>query len=122
VLSPAGFWPRTVAFVIDTVILLPTGLVAQSVVPLLGGMLAWWLYFGLFESSRWHATPGKRLLGLHVTDVNGVHLRFGRASVRFLARMLSAAPLFTGFVLAAWTPHKQALHDLMACTLVLRRP
>jgi uncharacterized RDD family membrane protein YckC len=120
-IQPAGFWARCAAFLIDLSLLLPIAFLVQLVVPLLAGILVWWVYFCAFETSRWHATPGKRVLGLHVTDINGVHLHFGRASLRFLCKILSAAPLFTGFLLAAFTRDKQTLHDLLAGTLVLRR-
>lgn len=119
-LEHAGFWPRTGAFVVDFLLVLPVVMFSQVVMPIFGGLLVWWLYFALFESSNWHATPGKRALGLEVADVNGVHLRFGRASLRFAGKLLSAAPALLGFLLAAWTPHKQALHDLIASTLVLK--
>lgn len=119
-LSPVGFWRRTSAFLIDLVILIPIVTVGQQFIPVVAGLICWWLYFALFESSGWHATPGKRLLGIEVTDVNGVHLRFGRATLRFAGRLLSTAPLFLGFLLAAFTRNKQTLHDLIASTLVIR--
>lgn len=120
-IEPAGLGRRAGAFCIDFVVLLPAVAVSQSIVPLFGGLAVWWLYFALFETSRWQGTPGKRMLGLKVTDVNGIHVRFGRASGRFAAKLLSAAPLFVGFLFPAWTRHKQALHDLIAGTLVVRR-
>ena len=120
-LRPAGFWRRCAAFMIDLLALLPAVFVVQLLVPIFAGVIVWWLYFSSFETSRWHATPGKRVMGLHVTDVNGVHLRFGRSSLRFFGKLVSAAPLFCGFLLAAFTRDKQALHDLIASTLVLHR-
>ncbi len=119
-LRPVGFWRRTTAFCIDLVILIPIVYVSQQFIPLFAGLIIWWLYFALFETSGWHATPGKRLLGIEVTDVNGVHLRFGRSSLRFAGRLLSTAPVFLGFVLVAFTQNKQALHDLIANTLVIK--
>jgi uncharacterized RDD family membrane protein YckC len=119
-LNPVGFWRRTGAFLIDLVILIPVVSVCELFMPLIAGLICWWLYFALFESSGWHATPGKRVLRIEVTDVNGVHLRFGRATLRFAARLLSTAPLFLGFLLAAFTRNKQTLHDLIASTLVIK--
>jgi uncharacterized RDD family membrane protein YckC len=79
------------------------------------------VYFTLFEASVWQATPGKRLLRLYVTDLNGRRISFRRALVRNLARQLSGF-LFIGYLLAGFTEKKQALHDLLAGSLVLRRP
>lgn len=118
---PAGFSRRVGAFCIDAAIVAPTAYLAQlTTLPVIGGVVTWWLYFALFESSRWQATPGKRAIGLKVTDVNGVRIRFSHASLRFFAKTLSAATIGVGFAMAGLTRHKQGLHDMIANALVLR--
>ena len=72
------------------------------------------LYFIAFEASPWQASPGKRLLGLRVTDGLGQAPGLRRVVLRVLAGALSWLSLNLGHALAAWTPHKQALHDLLA--------
>lgn len=79
------------------------------------------LYYTMFEASVWQATPGKRILRLYVTDLNGHRLTFGRALIRNLARQISGV-FFIGYVIAGFTERKQALHDILASCLVLRRP
>jgi uncharacterized RDD family membrane protein YckC len=79
-----------------------------------------WAYFAILESSPARATVGKRVLGLYVGDVHGDPINFGRASIRFWLKSLSSALLMIGWLMAAFTPRKQALHDLLAGTLVLR--
>jgi uncharacterized RDD family membrane protein YckC len=81
--------------------------------------LAGFVYFGLFESSRWMATPGKRLVGIHVEDEQGDRLRVTRALARHLARGLSMVTAHLGFLLALFTPQRRALHDLLAGTRVV---
>lgn len=83
-------------------------------------MAAAWIYFAWQESAEEQATFGKRWLGLYVTDEAGKRLTFRRASLRFFAKYISAMPMMLGFVLAFFTKRKQALHDLIAETLVLR--
>jgi len=81
-----------------------------------------WLYFACFESSTWQATPGKKVLNIAVTDMTGARITFGRASGRFFAKFITRLiPLGIGFILAGITERKQALHDMIASTLVLRR-
>lgn len=80
-----------------------------------------WLYFAAFESSGWQATLGKRMLGLRVASADGTPITFPRAFLRQVAKVLSALPLQAGFLLAIFTPRRQALHDLIARTVVLRR-
>jgi uncharacterized RDD family membrane protein YckC len=80
-----------------------------------------WLYFSLFESSGWQATLGKKALGLEVTDLAGGRISFGRATGRFFGKYISAIILFIGFIMAGFTEKKQALHDILAGTLVIRK-
>ncbi len=80
-----------------------------------------WLYGALFESSAMQATPGKRLMGLKVTDDYGNRIGFGRASGRHFGKIISGLIFYIGFMLAGWTARKQALHDMMAgCCVVFR--
>ena len=86
-----------------------------------------WLYFALSESSAWHATLGKRFLGLYVADVAGKPVDFWRASLRFCSgRLLMHVPHLGGYyflfdcVCAGLTPSKRAIHDMLSGCLVLR--
>lgn len=78
-----------------------------------------WLYFAVCESSAWQATVGKLALGIRVTDLQGGRISFLRALGRWPAKYLSVIILGIGFLMAAFTARKQALHDIIASTLVL---
>ena len=80
-----------------------------------------WLYFAGFESSAWQATLGKKALGLEVTDLGGQRISFGRASGRFFGKIISNLTLLIGYILAGFTEKEQALHDMIAGTLVTRK-
>ena len=80
-----------------------------------------WLYFALMESSSWQATLGKKALNLQVTDLEGRRISFGRATGRFFGKIISGAILYIGYIMAGFTERKQALHDMLAGCLVLRR-
>jgi uncharacterized RDD family membrane protein YckC len=80
-----------------------------------------WLYFAGFESSGMQATPGKRLFGMKVTDLDGDPVGFGTATGRFLGKMISGALLMIGYLMAAFTAKKQALHDMIAGTVIVLR-
>jgi uncharacterized RDD family membrane protein YckC len=87
-----------------------------------------WIYHALFESSTWQGTPGKKALGLIVTDLEGRRISFPRASGRFFAgRGATIIPSLGGLyylidcICIGFTDRKQALHDMIANTLVLRR-
>jgi len=86
-----------------------------------------WLYFALSESSAWHATLGKRFLGLYVADAAGKPVDFWRASLRFcFGRLLVHVPLLGGYyflidcLCVGLAPGKRAIHDMLSGCLVLR--
>jgi uncharacterized RDD family membrane protein YckC len=85
-------------------------------------LLAGFIYYALFEQSRWQATPGKRALGLRVTDLLGQRITLGRSLLRNAVRLAnvvtSLIPLVC-YLAVAWTTRRQGLHDLLAKTLVL---
>lgn len=124
----AGFWRRVLALLVDALILiLPTMLISRI---LLGeydaddnnwvDFLVMLLYKSLMESSSKQATLGKMLIGIKVTDEDGDRISFGRAAGRHFASILSGIILFIGFMMAGWTEKKQALHDFIAKTLVVK--
>ena len=142
----AGFWRRCAAYVLDSIFLmipflLIFGLLAYmsfraalsgdapgGMIFLLyflayaGAIVGSWLYFAKFESGANQATPGKRLMGLKVTNVNGERITFGRATGRFFGKIVTGIiPFGIGWMLAGWTGRKQALHDMMASTCVVFR-
>ncbi len=80
-----------------------------------------WLYEALMESSTQQATLGKLMLGLKVTDLQGNRISFARATGRHFAKIISGIILLIGFIMAGFTERKQALHDMIAGTLVRYR-
>jgi uncharacterized RDD family membrane protein YckC len=81
-----------------------------------------WLYHAFMESSDWQATLGKKALGLVVTDMAGQRVSFGRSSGRHFGKMITnLIPAFLGYIMAAFTDKRQALHDMLSGCLVLRR-
>ncbi len=85
-------------------------------------VLASWLYFAGMESSGNQGTLGKMALGLIVTDMNGQPISFARASGRFFSKIITGmVPLAIGYIMAGFTEKKQALHDMIASCLVMRK-
>ena len=81
-----------------------------------------WLYFALQESGIRQATPGKRLFKLIVTDLSGNRLTFQQASLRYFSKYLSFYLFLMGYLMQPFTVRKQALHDILAGSLVVRNP
>ncbi len=137
----AGFWRRMAAYMADSLILGVVFLVIFGLIALLGSVsgspglmiglsilfyilaiIGSWLYFAKPESGPLQATPGKRLMGLKVTNDRGLPITFGRASGRFFGKIVTnLIPFGIGWMLAGWTGRKQALHDMMAGTCVVFR-
>jgi uncharacterized RDD family membrane protein YckC/Tfp pilus assembly major pilin PilA len=138
-----GFWVRLAAHVVDGFIISIGIFVIAFILGLAAAMLGGGgggggevasigitlamvalgqLYHAYFVSSAKMATPGKRLCGLYVTDVEGHRLSFGKALWRNIAAVFSYLTLYIGFIMAGFTERKQALHDKIAGTLVHRQP
>lgn len=126
-----GFWIRFLAVLVDSAILfLVMVLLIVGAGSALGeegltyGALAAWLfaflYWPVMHASKLQATLGKALLGLRVTGYQGNRLSFLRSLGRELAKILSGAVAMVGYIVAAFTARKQALHDLVASTYVVR--
>ncbi|HXJ13185.1 MAG TPA: RDD family protein [Candidatus Limnocylindrales bacterium] len=97
-------------------------LVAMILVFALIGVLAQWLYHAYLESGERQGTWGKQALGIYVTDLIGQPVTFGRASGRFFAKIVTGmVPIGLGYIMAGFTERRQALHDMIASCLVLRR-
>ena len=77
-------------------------------------------YFAGMESSSRQATYGKMMFGLKVTDQHTFRIGFWHAFGRYFAKALSVLTIFIGFLMAAFTEKKQALHDMVCKTLVIR--
>jgi len=150
----AGFWLRFGAWVIDylilivpfTVIAVSMGLgaiassfmeqmktdqvaafqaYAEAMLPITYVlMVAGFVYYTLFEASKWQATPGKMAVGIRVTDTDGQRISLARSAGRNAVRLTNVLrfpvplPLIC-YVVAAFTQRKQGVHDLLAKTYVL---
>jgi uncharacterized RDD family membrane protein YckC len=124
VLQYAGFGERVVAILIDAIII--SAATGTAVVVTFGhglalGFLAPWLYEAFMMSSEWQATVGKRVMSIVVTDLEGQRISFARATGRHFAKYLSAFLLGIGFLMMPFTSKKQALHDIIAETLVIKK-
>lgn len=143
-LPKAGFWVRSVAFLVD--------LATAAVLAFVGSFLVWgaveiggafsstsvfaldWLrmtattvlsilivlcYFVLLVGWRGQ-TPGKILLGLKIIRITGEEVGRGRAFVRWMGQILGFLTFGLGFLMVAFSRRKQGLHDKLAGTCVVR--
>ena len=124
-----GFWIRLVAYVIDSAIVTIGFVAIMFLLGMMGLELAGAqiiflvlgiLYWALMQSSKRQATIGKSLCGLKVGGPNGERISVGRALGREAAKIISSLTMLIGFVIAAFTRNKQALHDFVASTYVVR--
>jgi len=139
----AGLGSRFLAWLIDMLIivgLLYVALVMAAAweaaregfgmaVALVLTFLVQWGYFVLFEW-LWHGqTPGKRVVGIRVIDLQGTGISFGQAALRNVLRVVDGLPLLIpdlvpvmygiGFLVAACNSEQRRLGDLAAGTLVV---
>ncbi len=116
------------AFIFDLLLVTLLAFVAAETAIALSMRVTGWifpvvaaLYLGLLPATTLQATPGKRMVGLRICDRSGKRIGFPRALLRLVALVPSIGIAGAGFVLAAFTPRRQALHDLAAGTFVVNR-
>ncbi len=149
-LDAAGFFPRVLATLVDSIILLALNLLLLSPVFLVllfreafqsADLLRDWAFLGILGgcglmilgANLWYVvggwartgrTPGKALLRLSVVPAGSSEPTPGiglqKAFVRFLAYNLSGSLLGLGFLLVLFRKDRRALHDLVAGTRVVR--
>ena len=132
----AGFWIRTAAAIIDTVLMI------IIIAPVLTGIYGkeYWLSDSLIQGS-WDvlfsyilpaiavvifwayksATPGKMLTKLTIVDAKtGGKPSTGQFIGRYLGYYVSIIPLFLGIIWVGIDKRKQGWHDKLAGTVVIR--
>jgi uncharacterized RDD family membrane protein YckC len=117
----ARFGPRLLAFLIDWLIFFVVSVPLRflffelsPVMPLLGAaaVVAFWRFQG--------ATPGKLAVGVRIVDARtGGAPSLARLALRLLCYVLSALPLYLGFLWIAVDRRRQGWHDKIAGTLVI---
>ena len=80
-----------------------------------------WLYMAGLETSGLQATLGMAGMGIYLADMAGTRAGIGRTTIRFWMRFLSLAPLGSGFLPILLTRRRQAVHDMFAGCVVLKR-
>lgn len=139
----AGFWKRFAAWFIDSIVIgiasmiiaIPIGVLValapggdigslqdSGAFDLLGQLVSWLLsawYFGWMYASSHQASLGKMAVGIKVVRGDGEALLFWRGFWRTFAQIVSGIILLIGYIMAAFTERRQALHDLMCDTLVV---
>jgi uncharacterized RDD family membrane protein YckC len=142
----AGFWKRVAASVIDSFVLMVVIFILAMAIGVSGAVMGsdparglsgtgmatlglfylleivgLALYFAMMHASGLQATLGKLAVGIKVVDDDGDRISFWRGIGRYFAYLLSSFTLCIGYILAAFTDRKRALHDMMCSTLVVDR-
>jgi uncharacterized RDD family membrane protein YckC len=119
-----GFWPRVLASIIDSVLLLlvmmpfagilmggASSIFINVILPALA-VIVFWIYKS--------ATPGKMIIKAEIIDAQ----TFGKPTTgqfigRYLGYYVSTVPLFLGLIWVAFDERKQGWHDKLAGTVVI---
>ncbi len=132
----AGFWVRTWATLIDSILILlitypilisvygieyflsqelvkgPIDLLTSWVLPAIA-VIVFWMYKS--------ATPGKMIFSARIVDAKtGGKPSTTQCVIRYFAYIVSILPLLLGFIWIAFDKRKQAWHDKLAGTVVVR--
>jgi len=131
----AGFWPRSVAHLIDFVLVngLELGLeyffsvvtdmssFTQQIVGVVLSLAFTYWYYCRYQV-RTGTTFGKRLFSIYVIDEKtGQFLSHRQAVIRMFGYVASYLLIGCGFLMAAFHPQHKTLHDLFAGTVSVSR-
>jgi uncharacterized RDD family membrane protein YckC len=135
-LEYVGFWPRTWAAVIDSLLLMA---ILLPVLHLIYGAAYWesesftqgpldflltWVLPAVAAVMFWvyrQATPGKMAIGAKIVDATTFQPASTNQLVgRYAGYYLAMIPLFAGIVWVAFDARKQGWHDKVAGTVVVR--
>jgi uncharacterized RDD family membrane protein YckC len=119
----AGFWIRSGAYMIDGIVLAAAGLIFRFLPDGLSIVLRIVLgmaYFTCMPAACRGQTLGKMAAGVAIIRMDGTGIGYGRAFLRWLGTLASTAIAGIGFLMAAFTGKKRALHDYVAGTRVVR--
>nr|WP_181537683.1 RDD family protein [Anoxybacillus calidus] len=131
----AGFWMRFWAYLLDLIVIASmNGIIVYPIfrfmdLPLeknhmftplsIATATTFYLYF-IFMTKIFKQTIGKMVFGLKVIDVNNRSLTWSTVLFRELVgKFISKTILFIGFLVAAFSPKKQGIHDMIADTTVV---
>ncbi|HYM14440.1 MAG TPA: RDD family protein [Dehalococcoidia bacterium] len=121
--EPAGFGVRLLAWLLDALVLMSLGIALNLT---LGGLPGAAIAIGLgvvYTVGLWWATGstlGKAVMGLKVISADGYETIDGATAVlRYVGYIVSAIPLYLGFLWVAVDGSKQGWHDKIARTLVV---
>ncbi len=79
------------------------------------------IYNAVCESSNLMGSLGKKACKLVVVDVDGRKISFINALMRSVGKAISIFLLYTGFFSILFSEYKQALHDFLAKTYVIKQ-
>jgi uncharacterized RDD family membrane protein YckC len=125
-LPRVGFWLRLLATLLDLLIFLPLAwLVPFPLFWFAKGpslfLLAWMVYHVVLWSWK-GTTVGGIICRLKVIRTNGQPLDPAVAAIRVLGAVISFVAMGLGFFWAGWSHEKQAWHDKIAGTVIVRLP
>jgi uncharacterized RDD family membrane protein YckC len=117
----ASWLERLGAFILDQLILIiPIALAGLVMRNRFAGNLVSFAYYIYFTGSSGQ-TIGKRALGIRVTKADGSPVDYGVAALReTIGKFVSGIILGIGFLFPLWDARRQALHDKVASTVVVK--
>lgn len=113
---------RILAYIIDNLILSLIGFILGYTLGIVGVIIApivLLFYYIMFEGSSWHATIGKRVMGLYIAYEDGRGITYATSILRLIGKLLSYVILGIGYLMGFFNDEKQCLHDMIAKTYVL---
>ncbi len=129
-----GFWRRFAANFLDGIILGMAYKLIHAILLAIASLtgtaylgfsdwmlstIIFWTYMIWFKSYR-GATPGYHVFGIRIISINGSQISIKQIVIRTISSFFSAIPLGLGYIWIAIDANRQAWHDKIAGTYVIK--
>ena len=129
-----GFWRRFAASFLDGTILGAAYKLVNTVLLAIASLtgtaypgfsdwmlctILFWTYMIWFKGFK-GATPGYNIFGIRIISINGMQVSIKQIIVRVISSFFSAIPLGLGYIWIAVDENRQAWHDKIAGTYVIK--
>lgn len=131
----AGFWIRFWAYTVDLLVLASIGMLLIKPIFRLFSLdinnPSWYAPFAVITATIFYGyfivmtklcnqTVGKMIFGIRVISKDGAKLKWSTVLFReWIGRIISVIPFNIPYLVVAFTPRNQAIHDFIADTLVI---
>lgn len=84
-------------------------------------LIIWIVYSLIADASSLQGTLGKKIMKIKVVSEDGARITIRRSMARNLFKLISAIPIYLGFIWILFNKKRRGWHDMVAKTYIIER-